>query len=115
MPFQRTKILEFNKYLKSDNMPYIVYAHPESLIKRIAGCNNNPEKSHTTKIGEHILCGYVMLWAFDGIENKHGQYRGEGCTKKIFESLREFIMKIINFEKKKMIPLTKEQAQLLKL
>ena len=34
---------------------------------------NNPENSSTTKIGEHITCGYSMstIWAFDNIENKH--------------------------------------------
>ena len=30
----------------------------------------------TTKIGEHIPCGYSMstIWAFDHIENKHTLY-----------------------------------------
>ena len=41
-------------------MWYIIYADIESLIKRIDGCANNPEKSSTTKIGECILCGYSM-------------------------------------------------------
>ena len=27
-------ILEFNQYMKSDNMPYIIYADIESLIKK---------------------------------------------------------------------------------
>ena len=41
-------------------MPYIIYSDTESLIKRIDGCANNPEKSSTTKIEEHIPCGYSM-------------------------------------------------------
>ena len=41
-------------------MPYIIYSDTESLIKRIDGYANNPEKSSTTKIGEHIPCGYSM-------------------------------------------------------
>ena len=66
----KDKILEFNQYMKSDKMPYIVYADIESLIKKIGGCANNPEKSSTTKIGEHIPCGYSMstIWALDHIE-----------------------------------------------
>ena len=43
-----------------------------------------------------------VIWTFDGIENKHDVYR---------ESLREHAMKIMNFEKKKMIPLTNEQQE----
>ena len=34
------------------------------------------------------------------------------CMKKIFKSWREHEMKIINFEKMKMTPLTKEQKDL---
>ena len=55
MPSEKDNILEFNQHMKSDKMPYIIYAEIESLIKEIDGCANNPEKSSTTKIGEHIL------------------------------------------------------------
>ena len=40
--------------MKSDKMPYIIYADIESLIRKIDGCANYPEKSSTTKIGQHI-------------------------------------------------------------
>ena len=57
-------MLEFNQYMKSDKMPHI-YAHVESLNKKIDGCVNNPENSSTTKIGEHIPCRYSIstIWA----------------------------------------------------
>ena len=73
MPSEKDKILEFNQYMKSDKMPYTIYADIESLIRKIGGCANNPENSSTTNIGEHIPCGYSMstIWAFDHIENKH--------------------------------------------
>ena len=41
-------------------MPYIIYADIESLIRKIDGSANNPENSSTTKIEEHITCGYSM-------------------------------------------------------
>ena len=56
---ENDKLLEFNQYMKPDKMPYI-YALMESLIKKMDGCVNNPENSSTTKIGEHIPCGYSM-------------------------------------------------------
>ena len=34
MPSEKDNILEFNKYMKSDKMPYINYADFESLIKK---------------------------------------------------------------------------------
>ena len=60
MPSERNKVLKFNQYMKSDKMPYIIYADLESFIEKIDECANNPEKSLTTKIGEHIPCGYSM-------------------------------------------------------
>ena len=38
MPFEYTKILEFNHYQKSDKIPSIIYADLESLIKKVDGC-----------------------------------------------------------------------------
>ena len=32
MPFEETKILEFNQYKKSDKAPFIIYAGLECLI-----------------------------------------------------------------------------------
>ena len=67
----------------------------------------------TTKISEHIPCGYSMstIWAFDHIENKHALYRGEDCMKKFCTSLREHIKNLIDLEKKKMLPLTKKELK----
>ena len=111
---EKDKIPEFNLYMKSDKMPYIVYTDIESLIKKLDRCANNPENSLTTKIGENIPCGYSMstIWAFDHIENKHILYREKDCMKKFFESLREHAKNIIDFEKNIMFPLTKEELNL---
>ena len=68
IPSEKHDTLEFNQYIKLDKMPYIIYADIESLIKKIDGCANNPEKSSTTKIGQHLI------WAFDQIEDKHTLY-----------------------------------------
>ena len=45
MPWEKGQILEFNQYIKSDIMSYIIYADIESLIKKIDGYANNPENS----------------------------------------------------------------------
>ena len=46
--------------MKSDKMPCIIYTDIESLINKTDGCENNPENSSTTKIGEQIPCRYSM-------------------------------------------------------
>ena len=110
MPFEDTKILEFNQHQKSDKTPPIIFADFEYLIKRIHACKN---QSSTTKLGNHVPCEYsiTMIRTFDGTENKHDVYRGEDCMRNICESLRLLVMKITNFEKRKMIPLTKEKKE----
>ena len=69
----KIRILEFNQYIKSDKMPYIIYADIEYFIRKIDGCANSPENSSTTKMGQHIPCRYSMLTilALDHIENRH--------------------------------------------
>ena len=64
MPSEKDNILEFEQYMKSDKVSYIVYVDIESLIKKRDGCVNNPENSSTTKISDHIPCGYQMstIW-----------------------------------------------------
>ena len=49
------------------------------------------------------------FWAFDHIENKHTLYRGKDCMKK--SSLGEHRKNIFDFEKSKMLPLTKEELK----
>ena len=51
------------------------------------------------------------IWAFDHTENKHTLYGGKDCMKNIFDSLREHAKIIVDFEKKKMLPLTKEKLK----
>ena len=81
------------------------------MIKKPEGCKNNPENPFTTKVGVHIPCGYSLstIRTFDGIINKHDLHRNENGIKTFCESLREHAIKIINYEKKKMIPLTNKQ------
>ena len=38
-----------------ENMPYIIYAVLECLVKRIERCENNPEISSTTKLDSILL------------------------------------------------------------
>ena len=72
MPSEEDNILEFKQYMKSDKMPHIIYAHIESLIRKIDGCTNTTENSSTTKIGEHIPFEYSMstICTFNYIEDK---------------------------------------------
>ena len=69
------------------------------------GCKNNPEKSSTTKVSEHIPSSFSMstISSFKGIDNKVNVYRGKHCMKNFCEFLREHALKIIIIKKKKLI------------
>ena len=81
------------------------------MIKKIDGCANNPEKSKKKKKDDHVPSGYLLCtkWAFDPIENKHILYRGEDRMKKFCSSLRKHTANVVNFKKKKMLPLKTHQ------
>ena len=66
MPFEDTKVLEFNQYLKSGKMMYIIYSSLEYLIKRINSCNNKPEKSNATNLGENIAGMQCLRYGHHG-------------------------------------------------
>ena len=104
MPSEETKLLEFNQYQKSNKAPFIIYAELECLIEKVDRWKNDPKKSPTTKVSEHIPSGFSIstIWSFKSIENKHDIYRDKDCMKKFWESLREQAIAIINFKNKKM-------------
>ena len=114
MPFKDTKMLELNKYQKSDKGLFNIYADFECLKERIGGCKSNPENLSTTKVGENIQSAFTMptISSLKSIENKHDVHRGKDCMKKFCKLFGEQVMKIINFKKKKKMKfLTKEQQK----
>ena len=103
MPLEDSNILEFNRYQKSDKIPFIIYADLECIKEKIIGCKNHPENLSTTNVSEHVPSGFSMstISSFRSIEKKHHVYRGKDCMKNFFGFLKEHAMKIINFKKKK--------------
>ena len=91
-------------------VPFIIYADLESLLEKMNTCHNNPEKSSTTKVNKHSPSGYSLFTqcSFDTTKNKIDYYTGKNCMEKFCLDLREHETKIINYEKKEMIPLTKK-------
>ena len=115
MPNEDNKIIKYNQGEKSIKSLFIIYADLECLLEKISTikCYNNPEKSSTTEINKHTPSGYSLFThcLFDETKNKLDYYRGEDCMKKICKDLREHATKIINYEKKDMIPLTKKEEE----
>ena len=110
MPKEDNKILKYNHGEKSMKVPFVIYADLECLPEKMSTCHNDPEKSSATKINQHTPSGYSLFGcsSFDTKENKLDCYRGKGCMKKFCKDLKEHVTRIINYEKKKIMPLTIE-------
>ena len=98
MPKEDNRILKYNHGEKSMKVPF----NP-----------HNPEKSSTTKINKHTPSGYSLFThcSFDTTKNRLDYYRGKNCIKNFCLDLREHATKIINYERKEIIPLTKEEKR----
>ena len=83
----------------------------ECIFKKIDTCKNNPDLSSTTKINQHIPSGYSVYTSrsFDKSNNKLSYYKGEDCMRRFCKDLKDHAIKIIDYKKKDMIPLTKEE------
>ena len=81
----------------------------ECILKKIGTCYNSPDLSSTTKINQHIPSGYSTYTScsFDKSNNKLSYCRGEDCIRRFCKDLKDHAIKIIDFKKKDMIPLTK--------
>ena len=113
MPKEDNKIIKYNQGEKSIRSPFIIYADLECLLEKISTCYNNLEESSTTEINKHTPSGYSLFThcSFDNTKNKLDYYRGDDCMEKFCKNLREHATKIINYEKKKMIPLTRKEEK----
>ena len=113
MPDESNKILKYIPGEKSLNVPFIIYVDLECLLQKINICQNNPEKSYTEKKAVHRPSGnsLVTCCSFHKSKNERKYYRGEDCMKIFSKDLKDQAMKIINYEKKKIMPLTDEQKE----
>ena len=111
MPNKNNNIIKYNHGKKSMKLPFVIYADLECLLEKMSTCINNLNESSTTKINKQTPSGYSIFThcSFDTSKNKLNYYRGKDCMKKFSKDLREHASKIINYGKKKMIPLTTEE------
>ena len=113
MPDEDNKVIKYIPGAKSLKIPFTIYPDLECLLNKIKTCQNNPKKSYTEKKAVHRPSGYslVTCCSFDKSKNERKYYRGEDCMKIFCKDLKDQAMKIINYEKKKIIPLTDEEKE----
>ena len=112
MPNEDNKIIKYNEGEKSIRSQFIIYADLECLLEKINTCYNNPKELSASEINKHTPSGYLLFThcSFDKTKNKLDYYRGDDCMEKFCKDLREHATKI-NYEKKKMMSLTKKEEK----
>ena len=113
MPKEVNEILKYKHGEKSMKVSIIIYVDTESLLEKISMCHSKPENSSTTKINLHTTCGYSLFThcTSDTTKNKLHYYRGKDFMKNLCKDLNKNATRIINFEKKEMIPLSIEENE----
>ena len=111
MPTKDNNTIKYNQGEKSIKLPFAIYADLECLLEKMSTCINNPNESSTTEINKHTPSAYSIFTScsFDESRNKLNYCRGKDCMKKFCKDLKEHATRIRNYEKKKIIPLTKEE------
>ena len=111
MPTKNNNIIKYNQGEKSIKLPLLFMLKNYALLEKMSTCQNNPNELSTTEINKHTPSGYSIFThcSFDQTKNKINFCRGKDCMKKFSKDLRDHSTKIINYEKKKMISLTREE------
>ena len=105
------KILKYNHREKSLKAPFIFIADLECILPKISLRQNNSEKSYTKRKAKHEPSGYswITCYSFDASKT-NGVITEEKTVMEMFsKDLRNQAIKIINYEKKEMIPLTDDE------
>ena len=112
MPNKDNNTIEFNQK-DPGKAPLVFYADLECLLEKINTCYNNPEESSTTEVNKHTPSGYSTFTncSFGEKKNNPDYYRSNDCMKEFCRDLRKHATKIINCNKKEVIPLTKKKKK----
>ena len=105
------KIFKYNHAEKSLKVPFVIYLDLECLLLKMPSCQNNPKNSYTERKTKHEPSGWAIITncSFDATKNKLDYYRWIDCIKVLCKKLKDHALKIINHEKKEMIPLSEEE------
>ena len=113
MPNESNKILKHNYGEKSLKGPFIIYADLEYLLEKIF-MSKYLWKIFYRKKTKPTSSGYSIFTSCssDLTKNKLDCYKGEGCMEIFCKDLGEHAVKIMNYEKKEVIPIINEENEL---
>ncbi|KAM7358527.1 uncharacterized protein ACRADG_003468 isoform 2-T2 [Cochliomyia hominivorax] len=93
LPTERKSSVEFKKYYRKLDMPFVVYANSECIFENIQTRLQKVEVSATTLADKHIpyAFNYFIKCSFDENLNIYREFKGEDSVKLFLEKLVEDI------------------------
>lgn len=100
-------ILKFENFERKMQVPFVVYADFESILKPINTCEPNPERSYINKtfIHEPYSFAYFIKCSFDNSLCKFELYRGSDAAKVFVSRIESDLREIYNKYMKDIIPM----------
>ena len=113
MPREDNKILNYNHGEKSLKAPFTIIADLECILPKTSSCQNNPEESCTEIKAMNEPSGYSLItcYSFEKSKEEQSFYREKDCMESFSKDLRNQAMKIINYEKEEIIPVTYDEEK----
>ena len=112
LPDDDNRIKEHKHGSKALRMNDIIYVDLECLLVNYDTYSNNPIKSHTTNIAQHIPSGYSVNTLRDhNKSSKVKYYRGDDCIQKLCNDLGDNATDLFETEKAKLRLLISEQKK----
>ena len=108
----RNPIVKYSDGQFQFNVPFIMYADFESILKPIQCLENNPRISSTRGINNHVPSRWCIRseFAYGKVENPLKLYRGEDCVKKFCDhEIGKAHRLWQSFQEKPMKPLTPKE------
>ena len=103
---EKGTILKFKNHVRSEKLPFIIYADTEALIKEMQNCDPNPQNSYTKKYQKHepISFSYYIKSFDDNVyKSKLRKYTGEDAMEKFVEWIEDDVKEIANIPDVEMI------------
>ena len=111
MPRWNEKTLKRNHGEKSLKAPFVNFLDLECLLLKMQSCQNNSKTFYTERKAIHEPTSRAIFTncSFNATKNKLDYYRGIDCTQELCKKLKDHALRIINYEKKEMIPLSEKE------
>ena len=114
MSSEKGNILELNQYMKSDKMPYIIYADIESLIRKIDRFTNNPENSSATNRWSYSLWGFNIniLGIWSHMKRYIMEKKNTKKSEKVLNFFRRIDYQCYQFWKEENVTINKKRVRI---